>query len=66
MASLMNRPPTADESEHADGLKIKLAAARCLIDDLKQTKKQHEGVIDSLSMVRTGDARHGCHVQLHK
>ena len=51
MESLVNRTPASDSDEPADGLKIKLAAAHCLISDLRETKKQHEDVIDSLSTV---------------
>lgn len=53
MAGLMNRTPASDGSEPADGLKIKLAAAHCLIEDLRKTKKQHEDVMETLSTVRT-------------
>ena len=55
MESLVTRVPAPDGNEPADGLKIKLAAAHCLISDLRETKKQHEDVIDSLSTVRIAD-----------
>lgn len=55
MERLVNRAPLSDGSEPADGLKIKLAAAHCLIADLRETKKQHEGIIDSLSSVSSAE-----------
>jgi hypothetical protein len=64
METLMTRPAASDVNEPADGLKVKLAAAHCLIEDLQQTKKQHEDVMESLSMVRTASGLWGQMVQI--
>lgn len=54
MESFMNQPPVFGSSgETADSLKIKLAAAHCLIEDLRRACSEHEGSSESLAKVRS-------------